>query len=232
MPFEKDRPQRLRARLHRMMRPGWLGLPRSTKPLSYQWGAERGTPVDRYYIERFFAEHAGDIQGHVLEIAEDSYTRRFGSAVQQVDVLDIDRGNPRATLFADLSQPNAVPASSVDCFILTQTLHLIYDFKAVLQNAHSVLKPRGVLLASMPVVSRLSDDPPQEDFWRFTPLACARLVGEFFGSANVQVASYGNVLTASAFLYGLATEDLSRRELEFSDPLFSVVACVRAVKST
>ena len=214
------------------MRPGWLGLPRRTKPLSYQWGADRGTPVDRYYIERFLAEHAVDIRGRVLEIAEDSYTRRFGSAVQQVDVLDIDRGNPRATLLADLSQPNTVPSGSINCFILMQTLHFIYDFKAALQNAHRVLKPGGVLLASMPVVSRLCDEPPQDDFWRFTPLACARLFSEFFGSANVQVASYGNVLTASAFLYGMATEDLSRRELDSFDPLFPVVACVRAVKRT
>jgi hypothetical protein len=41
---------------------------------------------------------------------------------------------------------------------------------------------------------------------------------------------YGNVLTASAFLYGVATEDLSRRQLDLHDPDFQVTIGIKAVK--
>jgi SAM-dependent methyltransferase len=230
MPFEKDSRQKWRARLRRILRPAWLNMSRRMTPLSYNWGAERGTPIDRYYIEHFLAAHRDDIRGRVLEVAEDSYTRRFGSAVEQVDVLDIDRANPRATLFADLTQADLIPSNSFDCFVLTQTLHCIYNFRRALQEAQRILRPGGVLLASMPVVSRDCADPNLEDYWRFTPHACKRLFDEVFGSANVQVASYGNVLTASAFLYGLAHEDLTTHELDTCDPLFPVVVCVRGAK--
>jgi hypothetical protein len=48
-----------------------------------------GTPVDRYYIERFQSEHAERIRGNVLEVKDASYTRRFGAEVYPF-VVDID----------------------------------------------------------------------------------------------------------------------------------------------
>ena len=47
-------------------------------PLSRAWSFDRGTPIDRYYVERFLAANAADVRGRVLEIGEDTYTRRFG----------------------------------------------------------------------------------------------------------------------------------------------------------
>ena len=41
---------------------------------------------------------------------------------------------------------------------------------------------------------------------------------------------YGNVLTATAFLYGLVQEELTRQELEFHDPDYEVVIGVKATK--
>lgn len=59
-------------------------------PLTSDWGFSRGLPVDRPYIEAFLERHAADIRGRVLEVGDDSYTRRFGGErVTQRDVLDI-----------------------------------------------------------------------------------------------------------------------------------------------
>lgn len=212
----------------RLRRPAILGTLRRTTPLSRYWGFDRGTPVDRYYIERFLWEHRGDIRGRVLELMDSGYTELYGTSVTQADVLDIDATNERATIVDDLAVGGALPSEAFDCFILTQTLHIIYDFRGAIQTAHRVLRPGGVLLATLPTVSRIWLE--ETDFWRFTPASASRLFAEEFGP-EVQVSAHGNVLTAIAFLTGMAHEELRRRELETDDPLFPVTITVRAVKT-
>ena len=53
---------------------------RRTAPFCANYGYSRGSPVDRYYIERFLERHAADICGRVLEVGDDAYTRRFGGS--------------------------------------------------------------------------------------------------------------------------------------------------------
>ena len=36
---------------------GWIGTLRRLTPLSQHWGADRGTPMDRYYVRRFLDAH-------------------------------------------------------------------------------------------------------------------------------------------------------------------------------
>lgn len=221
----------LRQRLRRLLRPGWRAGLGGTVPLSDNWGQDRGAPIDRHYIEAFLTEHRGDIRGAVIEVRDSAYTDRFGTGVHQREVLDIDSDNPRATIVADLTAADAVPADRFDCFILTQTLQFIYDTTAALHHAHRMLRPGGVLLATVPAVSRLAPRYGLErDYWRFTPASCARLFGGAFGSERVTVRSYGNVRTGTAFLLGMAREELSRRELDAHDPYFPLILAVRAVK--
>ena len=70
----RERARRLRQRLRRFVRPAFLGTLRRTRPLSNDFGYDRGTPVDRYYIERFLAQHRSDVRGRVLEVKEPIYT--------------------------------------------------------------------------------------------------------------------------------------------------------------
>jgi SAM-dependent methyltransferase len=148
------------------------------------------------------------------------------------DVLDADARNPQATVIADLAAADNVPANSYDCFILTQTLQLIYDTRAALRHAARVLRPGGVLLVTVPVVSRVLPNVEfLRDYWRFTEASCAALFGEQFGPTQVTVRGRGNVLSSIAFLAGMAHEELTRRELETDDPAFPLVVTVRAVKA-
>ena len=57
---------------------GPFGRLHRLKPFRPLFGFGYGQCIDRYYIEKFLAAHAADIYGRVLEVADNSYTRRFG----------------------------------------------------------------------------------------------------------------------------------------------------------
>ena len=209
-----------------------FGSLRRVTPVSREFGFDRGLPVDRYYIENFLARQTNDIRGHVLEIGDNFYTQRFGGdRVTKSDVLHVVEGNPKATIVADLTCADQVPSDSFDCFILTQTLQFIYDLRAALKTIHRILKPGGVVLATFAGISQIANDQWGDyQCWTFTTLSAQRLFEEDFSTANVEVETYGNVLAATAFLQGLAVEELYRQELDHSDRNYQVIITVRAVK--
>ena len=219
-----------RRRLRRFSRPARLGNLRRTAPFSDEFGYDRGTPVDRYYIEQFLRENRSCVRGRVLEVKDSAYTEQFGTGVTAKDVLDIDPGNPVATIVADLASPNVIPDASFDCFILTQTLQYIYEMRVAITHAHRILKPGGSLLATVPAVSPIVDESNLTDYWRFTPQSCSALFGEIFGHDSIRVRSYGNMLTAIAFLVGMAHEELTERELAAHDERFAMLISVSALK--
>ncbi len=180
-----------------------FGSFRRTSPMSTMWGFDRGRVIDRYYIEQFLSEHASSIHGHVLEIADDYYTRRFGGAsVAEVDVLHVSDRHPKVTIVADLTSADSIPSHTFDCIILTQTLQFIYDVHAVVQTLYRILKPGGVVLATCGGITKVSAEDMERwgDYWRFTSMSARRLFEEAFPADHVVVQSYGNVLTATAFL--------------------------------
>jgi SAM-dependent methyltransferase len=231
--------------VRRWLRGRWRGQPysppvgrvrfgslRRVTPVSRVFGYDRGLPIDRYYIERFLARHADDIRGRVLEIGDNFYTRQFGgSRVTTSDVLHVAAGNPQATIVADLTGADHIPADTFDCVVLTQTLHLIYDVRAALRTLYRILKPGGVVLATFPGISQISHDEWGAYWcWGFTALSARRLFGEAFPVADVRVEAHGNVLVAIAFLHGLATQELRQEELNYSDANYEVLLTVKAVK--
>jgi SAM-dependent methyltransferase len=217
--------------MRRLRRPAFLGTIRRTTPLSDHYGRDRGTPIDRYFIEQFLAAERAAIRGRVLEVLNSDYTERFGIAVRSSDVLDIDADNPLATVVADLAAADAVATGSYDCFILTQTLQYVYDLRAAVSHAHRILSPGGTLLCTVPVVSRIDRSALESEYWRLTAPTCSRAFGEAFGRGNVTVRARGNVLAAVAFLVGMAAEELSTSDLEHDDPFFPILVCVRATKT-
>ena len=136
-------------RFRRLRRPAWLGTLRRTTPLSDGYGFDRGTPVDRYYIDRFLEENRAAIRGRVLEIKNAKYTSRYGTDVEASDVLDVDAANRNATIVADLAAADAVPADTFDCFILKQTLQFVFDTRAAIAHSHRLLRPGGVMLCTV-----------------------------------------------------------------------------------
>ncbi len=249
----KRLPARARQRLRARLTPGTPALGRARRhglrrlePVSRSFGFERGTPIDRVYIEDFLRRHSGgpdygtgDIQGHVLEVGGDEYVRRFGgwtgspaarAKVLAVDVLHATSANPQATIVGDLTTGEGLRNESFDCVICTQTLHFIYDVRPAVQTLHDILRPGGVALVTVAGIAPAArpDRDLWGDYWRFTTLSARRLFEEAFAAADVTVEAYGNVLSASAFLQGLAAEELRPHELSARDPDYEMLIAIRA----
>ena len=203
-------------------------------PVSTDWGYERGTPIDRIYIERFLAANAGDVRGTVLEIADAAYTRRYGGdRVTNSEVLHAVPGNPEATFVGNLETGDNVPRDRYDCIILTETLTTMYHMDRAVRNTYEALRPGGVVLVTVSGLGPIDREGRESwgDYWRFTDRAAERLFADVFGSENVVVGHHGNVLTASAFLYGFAAEEMRARDFERDDEDHQVIVTVRAQKN-
>lgn len=184
-------------------------------PVSGMLGCDRGTPIDRYYIERFLEKQSSQIRGQVMEVGESTYSRRYGGdKVEVCNVLHATPGNKQATLVGDLTDTLTLPNNSMDCFICCQTLNFIYDVQKAVQGAHYLLKPGGVLLATVSGIGQISryDMDRWGDYWRFTTASLEKLFTPVF-KGGVEIGSFGNVLAATAFLQGLSLEDLPDRSL-------------------
>jgi SAM-dependent methyltransferase len=232
----------IKEKLQQLLRPGRTVLRRAVqrpgvgrvtwgdfariRPINSNWGFERGTPIDRYYIESFLEKNAAHIQGRVLEVAGDEYTKKYGgNRVDTSDVLHHNDSNPRATIVADLSDSSQVTDALFDCIICTQTLQFIYDVSTAVTSLRRFLKPGGILLMTVPGISQISPEDMEStgDYWRFTTATLQRLLGAESATGDVSIESYGNVKSSIGFLHGISATELSEDELLHSDPQFQLL---------
>ena len=205
---------------------------KNVKPASVIFGLDRGTPIDRYYIEKYISDKSRYIRGRVLEVGDCEYTDKFNSRVQQSDILHAVDDGRTDIIVGDLTNIHTLPKDSYDCFIAVQTLNFIFDLNQAIIGANYLLKPGGVFIGSVSGISQISryDMERWGDFWRFTDLSIQRLLKSTFdGEINVQ--TYGNVLSSTAFLRGLVIEDLPNIELlDEGDADYQMTICFSATK--
>jgi SAM-dependent methyltransferase len=229
----------LRRRLVRGPRP-WpppvgtvdFGALATTRPISNDFGWDRGTPIDRFYIEKFLAAHADDIGGRVLEIGDDTYSRRFGgSKIARQDILHLNPGCSAATLVGDLTQKDVLPREAFNCIVLTQTLQLIFELEQAVWRLYNALKPGGVLLMTVPGISQIDRGEWADRWcWAFTALSIRKLFERQFSPEALEIKTHGNVFAAIAFLEGAAVQDVERANLEIDDAVYPLVITARAWK--
>lgn len=225
-----------RSRLKQSVGPVWttrlrclachLGLPRwgnlrRLRPFSTSFGWDRGTPIDRYYVDRFFDQHKALITRDVLEIDQSIYTRRYGHDLRTIHSFDID---PRCgpTFVCDLADPeNILPDEAYDCVLLPCTLSLLRDIVPCLRNILRVVKPGGVILAN--AAGLIPFDGATKDFWHASPEGWRHLTQSVWPNCEIIVEGHGNCLAVLAANLGLAMEELRVEELDFNDEVFPVV---------
>jgi len=208
---------------------------RRLSPISPIFGIDRDlVSVERYYIESFLQSHSADIKGRVLEMGEPLYTNKFGADnVEQSDVLNYVEGNPQATIVADLTKADNIEDNCFDCIIITQTLQMIYDVQAAVKTIHRILKPGGVVLVTSHGITRVARREGVDDwgeYWHFTSQSKRHLFEPHFLKDNVEVKTYGNVLSTIGSLHGLSASELEAEELDYCDINYELIVTVRAQK--
>ncbi len=199
--------------------------------VSEKMGCDRGTPIDRYYIENFLSANQTDIRGSVMEIGGRLYTKKYGTDVKHSYVFTADKKKKNA-IVGDLTTGEGCQENILDCFILTQTLPFMYDIHSAAQNIVKMLKKNGVALVTVGGISMISkyDEARWGHYWGFTKQSLQLLFHPYVDEKNIMIMSYGNAKTAVAFLYGLCQQDLCREDFLYNDELVPVVLCAKIVK--
>ena len=95
-----------------------------------------------------------------------------------------------------------------------------------------MLNEGGLALVTVAGISQISryDMERWGDFYRFTDLSMKRAFEDIFGKGNVEVKSYGNILTSVAFLQGISAEELTKKEIFHQDDDYQVIITIMARK--
>lgn len=204
----------------------------STDPVSSFFGEDRGTPIDRYYINQFLSSRRHLITGAVLEISDNKYSKQFGKGVSNYEILHVSSDNPKATIIGDLTDSGTLPTNKIDCFICTQTFNFIYNFSDAIKGAHQLIKPGGYLLATVSGISQISryDMDRWGDYWRFTTLSAKKTFEAVFGLGNVEVDYFGNCLAATSFLRGISAEEIPNEKLDIKNEDYQLTITIVAKK--
>lgn len=196
----------------------------STAPRSVHFGFDRGTPIDRKYINDFLLSRKNLVRGRCLEIGAPEYCEMLGVPSFDTYVLGANVSAGSRNIPGDLSDISTLPTVKFDTFICTQTLNFIFDFPLAIENARKLINLGGSFIGTVSGVAQVSvyDAERWGDFYRFTPEAIAKHLHKHF--ATVDIVVYGNHYALMNYLTGHAFEDLKQpQEIWSSDQRFPMI---------
>lgn len=207
----------------------YLKLP--IKPFCREFGYTEGTPVDRYYIDCFLDKYKEDIWGDVVEIADSTYTIKYGGEKVKHSYIMHVNGWGKNVIKGNLESGEGIEENKYDCAIITQTLMFIYDFSSVVNNIYKMLKPGGVALITVAGISQLAREDAGNwgSYWSFEPDSLRKGFEKKFIN-NVVIQSYGNVKVAVAMLYGMCSEEIPKEIYGYNDEQYPLIIGVRVKK--
>lgn len=203
----------------------------SVKPIDRIFGFSRGTAVDRYYIENFLHKYRSYITGNCLEIAEDTYIKKFGKVPFSTNILHVN-GWGKNVIKGNFETGEGLKEEEFNCMVITQTLMFIKNLNDAVENMYRSLKKGGCALITVSGITQISryDADNWGDYWRFNYDGIKSVMESVFGHENIEIVHYGNVKTACALLYGVAVEELKKVDLDYKDYDYPVIYGIVARK--
>jgi SAM-dependent methyltransferase len=129
-----------------------------------------------------------------------------------------------------LTPGTAASSESFDCIVCCGALERVYDPAEAIDALQTLLRPGGVLLATLAGSPTPSLPDRHDVYWGFTTASARRLFEGSFPADRLSVEVHGNVQSAAARLHGLGPEDLAPEALEHVDEDYQLVVTVRARK--
>jgi SAM-dependent methyltransferase len=192
-------------------------------PYDRHFGVGRGTPVGRYYVDKFLKENAEFVRGRCLEFGNARY-KSFFPGIGKHEVVDIS-AHAGVDYVCDIHDATGIPKGTFDAVICTQVFNqLAWPEKAAV-SIFQLLRPGGVLLLTAPFLNPVDKAPT--DFRRFTPDALD-LILRAAGFAIDSISFGGNSNVGLGSLLGMVMEDFSIAEMEVRDPAYPYNCLIRA----
>lgn len=196
-------------------------------PFDRDFGDSRGTPVGRYYVEKFLRENADQVRGRCLEFGDPRYKSYFPAA-EKYEVVSIKPG-PGVDYVCDIHDPKGLPEGEYDSIVCTQVFEHLARPELAAQSLYRLLKPGGVLLLTAPFLNPVHGLPL--DFRRFTPNAL-ELILQDAGLVVDSIDFGGNSNVSLGSMLGMVQEDFTTKELEIKDPVYPYNCLIRAHRPT
>lgn len=196
------------------------------EPKSRRFGLEFGRSVARHYIDQFIEQNCAYIQGNVLEVGDDGYTKNYGTDLKDTYILHVE-GKGHGNIIQGNLETGEIGnlENSIDCFICTQTIQMIYGVSDAVKSIYRILRLGGKALITVSGISQLSisDYHSWGEYWRFTELSLKRLLMECFSEDNIEIYAFGNAKTAMALMYGICVEEMDAADLDYKDNQYPVI---------
>jgi Methyltransferase domain len=195
-------------------------------PVCQRFGFSRGTPIDRYYLDRFLDEVREEVRGDVVEIGGKSSNREvygFGG-VASYRGFDV-RPRRGVELVGRAEDLMALPELSFDTIVAFNVLEHCAAPWVVVENMRRWLRTGGKVLCMVPNIQRVHRMP--DDYWRPLPAAFEQMFADW---SRRKLRVYGNFIATIAALAGIASEELEPAELDAEHPDYPVSTCIVATK--
>jgi SAM-dependent methyltransferase len=202
--------------------------------ISNDFGFSRGTPIDRYYLNRFLKLNKKYIKGVGLEFGSDTYLKKYNSGITNFNVFTsiLDKSKKKHLIKGDLSDFENLPLEKYDCIVCTNVLNFIYDIDFAVKGIYKMLKKNGTCLVSLAGfsthISRYDMDR-WGDYWRVSKKTAI----EIFEKNNFKIKeinSFGNVYTATAQMKGFCVEDIEPELLLDNHNDYQIIITLRIKK--
>ncbi len=192
-------------------------------PLERDFGSKRGSPLDRYYIERFIEKNKLLIKGRVLEVGDDRYSKNYVKT-SQINVLRGKDNREYQNFNGDLLDFQTIKnIGTFDSLIITNVLNFIFDYDTAIKNIAKLTKKNGQCLFTVGGVSGISkfDNDRWGDYWRFSTKSLHEILHKYF--EEIKINSYGNASVAASFILGYVSEDIPNSILNIEDEDYPVI---------
>lgn len=203
----------------------WGDLKKSV-PICQAFGLTRGTPVDRYYLQKYLTEIKPQIVGEILEVGGIPKDRDFYqvNSDSRYRNLNLEAG-PGIDIAGDVHDVSVIEPESLDSVIIFNVLEHCYAPWIAIDNIYKWLKKGGKCFAMVPSAIRVHATPV--DYWRPLPDAFSWMFRNYSGQ---KLYVYGNPISVIASYHGIAVEELTTEDLDAFHPDYPVATCIVAEK--